>query len=654
VRSSTGIGIRGKLLTMLFVFVLLPSITVGIIASNVAKSTIKSQMRQDVSLTVQLFNNQISDYMNSRESSVEMLSKDVTGKSLQNEADVNQILGDMQKSQTSYMNVYVGTKTGQMLLRPVQQLPAGYDPRTRGWYKEAMSNPGKVIITSPYQDAITKNMVITMAETTADKSGVAAIDINLKTLTQVTLSAKIGKSGYVEILDGSKNFVADPKGKSGQPDKESFVKNVYSGNSGIAQGNVQGVASDVAYVTNPETGWKIIGIMPVSEYSQTAGPILQKTLMVILVSLILFGIIGFFAVRIITRALHALVEFSHQIAKGDLSGELRLRAKDEFGQLGQSFNDMAKSLRTVIHDVSLTSERLSASSEELTAGAEESSKSTEHVTLAVQETAVGADNQARRVEKSVDTISEMVQAMENIAQSATHASSSAEDAVQVAASGTDSMESASIQMKSIHRTVNELSQSITNLGKRSQQIEEIVSVISNIAGQTNLLALNAAIEAARAGESGRGFAVVASEVRQLAEQSTGAAKQIADVIRGIQLEIEQAVSAMEVSTAQVQDGLTTVDAAGRSFKQIGSSIQSVVEEVESVSAAAAQMSQGAEQLQEKMFEISEISSSTSASMQTVAASAEEQLASMEEITASAESLNRMAEELQALIQKFTI
>jgi methyl-accepting chemotaxis protein len=654
VRGSGGMGIRGKLFAMLFAFVLLPSIAVGIIASNVAKSTIKSQMSQNVSLTVQLFNQQISDYMTSRESSVDVLAKEVNSGSLQNLSQVNQLLGDMQKSQSSFMNVYVGTKTGKMLLRPVQQLPAGYDPRVRGWYKEAMSSPGKIIITSPYQDAITKNMVITVAESTSDESGVAAIDINLKTLTNVALSAKIGKSGYVEILDSSKNFIANPKGISGQADKDSYVKAVYSGNRGTVQGTAHGVASEIDYVTNPETGWKIAGIMPVSEYSQAAGPILQKTLVVILVALLLCGIIGFFGVRIITRALHALVAFSQQIAKGDLSGELQIKSKDEFGKLGQSFNEMAKSLREVIHDVSLTSERLSSSAEELTAGAEESSKSTEQVTLAVQETAVGADNQARRVEKNVETISDMVQAMGNIAQSATQASSSAAEAVHVTVGGTDSIESASNQMQSIHRTINELSVSITNLGKRSQQIEEIVSVISNIAGQTNLLALNAAIEAARAGESGRGFAVVASEVRQLAEQSTGAAKEIAEVIRGIQLGIEQVVGAMEVTTIQVQDGLTTVDAAGESFKRIGSSVETVVSEVETVSAAAEQMTAGAEELRDRMFEISQITSTTSASMQTVAASAEEQLASMEEITASAESLNRMAEEMQELIQKFKL
>lgn len=645
---------RAKFFSVFFIFILIPSMVVGMVNINVAKNVIKQQMRQDIASNVQLFNKHISSYINSRNNSVDFLAKLANANYLQNPAQIDNILADMNKTDPSFMNVYIGTASGQMLLRPIQSLPAKYDPRVRPWYKEAMQKPNKVIITSPYQDAITKNMVVTIAESTSDNSGVAAIDINLKTLTDVAKTTKIGHNGYFQILDGIGNFVASPNGQAGAIDKESFVKQLYKQDSGLLQTQTTGNLRDIHFVTNPDTGWKIMGIVAQNEYSQAAGPILSKTLFIILLALILGGILSYFVVRLMTRSLHSLVDFAHQVAEGDLTGEIKVHSQDEFGKLSESFNQMVKSLRSVAGDVSTASEQLSAAAEELSAGAAESSLTTEHVTMAVQETSAGAENEARQVESNTQKVSEMTEVMEHIANNSTKASSSAVEALGVASNGSNAMESAAKQMSAVHASVSELEQSIKKLGKRSQQIEEIVSVITGIAGQTNLLSLNAAIEAARAGESGRGFAVVAAEVRKLAEQSTLSAKQISEVIQGIQSEIGQAVITMEASTKEVAAGMSTVNTAGQSFKQIEGSVQTVVNEIQEVSAAVQQMSAGTEELRVSMQEISKITESTSESMQTVAASAEEQLASMEEITASAESLGRMAEKLQELIQVFKV
>ncbi len=648
------LSIRSKLFSVFVVFVLIPSIAIGIIATNLARNTVQQQMGQSNAAMAQLFNNHISDYISAREGSTEFLAKQLTTDLIQSPGRVNSVLTNMLKSNSSFMNVYVGTKTGQMILRPMQQLPATYDPRKRPWYQDAMAHPGTVVVTQPYRDVTTNDMVITIAETTADGYGVAAIDMNLNTLTDLAKTFKVGKNGYVEILDGNKNFIANPKGAAGVPDKQSFVSNLYSQQVGALSANVDSQLQDVNYVTNDATGWKIVTLLPQSEFSQAVMPIVQKTIIVILIALLIAGILGFLFVRLMTRTLYSLVSFTGKVAEGDLTSQIEIRSTDEFGKLGKRFNEMVQSLRAVTTDVSLTSEKLSASAEQLSAGAGESSAATQQVALAVQETASGADKQAHRVEQNAQTVSEMTQSMEQIADNANRASTSAVDALHVASNGSRSIESAVEHMNSIHHTVNELADSIRGLGEESLQIEQIVSVITSIAGQTNLLSLNAAIEAARAGESGRGFAVVAAEVRQLAEQSTAAAKRISDVIKGIQGKIQQTVSTMEESTKKVADGLSTVDTAGQSFKQIEKSVEVVVSEVQGVSASAEQMSSQAEELREMMREISQITTDTSASMQTVAASTEEQLASMEEVAASAESLSKIAEELLALIQKFKV
>lgn len=174
-------------------------------------------------------------------------------------------------------------------------------------------------------------------------------------------------------------------------------------------------------------------------------------------------------------------------------------------------------------------------------------------------------------------------------------------------------------MDSIESTVDHSAQVVANSGEKSQEIGQIVDTISAIADQTNLLALNPAIEAARAGEQGRGFAVVAEEVRHLAEQSQEAAKQIAELIRGIQTDTTKAVETMGKGTQEVKTGSQIVDEAGRSFKSIVELIGQVSQQVQAISTAT-----------------------------------EEQAASMEEIAASSETLARMAEKLQAEVSKFKI
>jgi len=145
------------------------------------------------------------------------------------------------------------------------------------------------------------------------------------------------------------------------------------------------------------------------------------------------------------------------------------------------------------------------------------------------------------------------------------------------------------------------------LGKSSDQIGRIISVIDDIADQTNLLALNAAIEAARAGEQGRGFAVVADEVRKLAERTSNATKEIAQMIKSIQSETKNAVKAMQAGNMQVEQGLVTTAQAGESLGEIIQMAHQVGEMVLHIATAASQQSGATEEVSGNMEQISRIS-----------------------------------------------
>jgi len=166
-------------------------------------------------------------------------------------------------------------------------------------------------------------------------------------------------------------------------------------------------------------------------------------------------------------------------------------------------------------------------------------------------------------------------------------------------------------MNEIREQIQETSKRIKRLGESSQEIGEIVELISDITEQTNVLALNAAIQAASAGESGRGFAVVAEEVQRLADRSGEAAKQIGALVRAIQTDTQDAVSAMERSTQGVVEGTRLSDAAGTALAEIGRVSRQLTELIERIAQTTAVQARSADEVSRSIGHILQTTEQTS-------------------------------------------
>ena len=206
----------------------------------------------------------------------------------------------------------------------------------------------------------------------------------------------------------------------------------------------------------------------------------------------------------------------------------------------------------------------------------------------------------------------------------------------------------------IENKISTATEVVNVLGNKSREIDNIISLITNIAGQTNLLALNAAIEAARAGEQGRGFAVVADEVRKLAEQSEAAAKQISYIIREIQKETNTTGKVMGESTSSVQEGIVMVNAAEKTCAEIEQAIQTMSLQAQRISHDITGISNDSVVIVQSVTRVAHSLQETNDSTQNVAATTEEQNAAMEEIQSAAAILAQMAEELDESINHFKL
>jgi methyl-accepting chemotaxis protein len=234
------------------------------------------------------------------------------------------------------------------------------------------------------------------------------------------------------------------------------------------------------------------------------------------------------------------------------------------------------------------------------------------------------------------------------------ASESAKKANESANAGKVTVETTIKKMQEIQKVVVESAKVIESLGKRSEEIGEIVDVITNISDQTNLLALNAAIEAARAGDQGRGFAVVAEEVKNLAEDSREAAERIAKMIKEVQSETGKAVEAMHRGTKETAEGMQFVELTGKAFGDIQGLAATTTAGVIEISNLMNSQKEGTQRAAKSVDGIASIAEETASAAEESAASTEELTASMEDMTARAQALSEMSVNLQKIAGQFNI
>lgn len=645
---------KTRLFFFFAVILIIPALVVGSLAYLSASEALQEDIMNSAAENINLLDSIIDSTINPKIHDVTSFSESVTSGLFegQDSPKLREQFTQYANLHPEVLSIYIGADDGLFVQEPQVTTGSDYDPRERDWYKNAIERKGEVLITEPYMDAGTNDPIVTVAKELKDGSGVVAIDIKITHLQKLTNEVKIGKEGYAFLLDGSKHYISHPTEESGSEVQEGFFDTMYKNETGTFEYQFDGHDKLMAFTTNKVTGWKLGGTMFVSEVDESASPIFNSTLTVLMIAIIIGAVVVYFVVQSIIKPIKKLKESAITVSKGDLTEQIEIKSNDEIGQLGNAFNDMQESLRTLIQKVELSSEQLAASAEELTANAEQTGVATEQVATSIQEVASSAEKQTSGVDRNAESLNELTQGITNIAESSSNVAELSLQTTMQAEEGGKAVQNTKEQMNSIHQSVTESNTKIQSLHERSLEISSILDVITQIADQTNLLSLNAAIEAARAGEHGKGFAVVADEVKKLAEQSQSSAKQIFDLIQGIQMDTEKSVQTMAQVTDDVLNGLTISDGAFEKFEVILHSMKEITPHMEEVSATAEQMSAGIQEVTSTANELAFIAKGNAATSEEVAASTEEQLASMEEIAASAKSLSYMAEELKALIAVF--
>jgi methyl-accepting chemotaxis protein len=522
----------------------------------------------------------LQDYLNEMgESTAHNIQNWLSGRILLVESAAQSIANDSsnervvdlleQKALTSTFNfAYLGEQTGRFTMRPLDDMPADYDPRTRPWYKDAIT-AGGTTLTEPYVDAATGELVITVAtpsNSAGQNIGVVGGDLGLKTLVGIINALNFDGMGYAFLISGDGKILVHPdKTKVMKTLAELYPRNTPALTSNYSEAVLDGETRIVSFSPVPglpSVTW-YVGISvdkdkayaALSSFRTTA---VLATVIAVAFIMLLLGML----IRVLMRPLTDMGRAMANIAEGegDLTRRLAVQTNDEFGELATAFNRFVERIHGSIREVSSATEQVN--------------EVAQRVLTASNSSMLNSDEQASRTNSVAAAINQLGAAAQEIARNAADASQQASGASHQAEDGRKVVEQNIVAMKQLSNNISASCAQIEALNSQTVGIGQILDVIKGISEQTNLLALNAAIEAARAGEAGRGFAVVADEVRSLAHRTQTSAQEIHGMIEKLQVGARDSVTTMTESQRQSEASVGIANQAG---ERLGSVTQSIGE-----------------------------------------------------------------------------
>ncbi|MCE5284935.1 MAG: methyl-accepting chemotaxis protein [Pelosinus sp.] len=656
-------GIRKKLVLIFSCMSVGILLTVSLAGYFFTKNLCIDSIEKEMNAVLDAQVNKIDGWLNTKQKEVE----DATGiiQTLGDNGSLSaELLAKYKKMDTNFVDVYLGTVEGKVISGAGWTPPPGFDARTRSWYITAMKEK-KPIFTEPYIDADSKELVVSFAlpcQTTDGKiAGVVSADILLNTLTENVKKIAMDGQGNAFLVD-EKGFIlahknAEVIGKKlfeleNMKDISGIVKDAVFKGQGVKVYHEDGKEMIMVYKQIPSTKWLLC--MTVEEAIAYQPLLYLKWLFIgMTICFTLVGIaVTFMAARRITSPIELLTKRVELLAEGDLTVRAAIAGKDEIAKLAACFNKMVDDWQGMVRNISVSTLEMQESSNNLVdiaatlaANTEEMSATVSTVSAAVEQISAGTEQNASSTEEvshSVDSIDAMANEMSAAAKKAAETSKFVAGEVNEVSLAIAEVSQSINRVagftqevaKSCKRSIfiaaeaqkrsDETNEIIKKLNVSSKQINNIISIIRNIAEQTNMLALNATIEAAGAGEAGKGFAVVAGEVKELSKRTAEEAARIAQQIEDMQHDMTEAVlvvGKIDAVIAETMDITQTIAASVSEQGQrqpddfddtvelpettISKEVASIAERSGAVAQNATKMALGVTELLQANLEISE-------------------------------------------------
>lgn len=356
----------------------------------------------------------------------------------------------------------------------------------------------------------------------------------------------------------------------------------------------------------------------------------------------------------IIKPLKKSIDFAKNLADGNLTNSLKIKATDEIGVLINALNNTGMKLKDIVSQIKLNSSEVALGSEQLASAMHNTSITTTEIGQKISNSSDNIQNIVSSVEEINKSIQAISSSSNKVSILADETKTNSFSLKEYADKGRKSVDIAALAMSDVQTSTTEVKSIIDELNVLSNKIGNITSMITNIANQTNMLALNAAIEAARAGEQGKGFSVVAEQVKKLAEESASAANSIENMIIEIQSKTEVAVDSISLTEDKVREGISVSNDTKSQIKLVIDNMNILIEKIEEISLQTVEQAKRANNISENMNGIVVNTQNLSSTTQEINANIEEQTAVIEEVSSTSETLSSMTENLNSIVEYFKV